>query len=265
MKTPLILTLLLFLTGSYGRGEDSSLSMVAHDEADHLHYNLGWLEGTGREISFGEWRFFVDDRGTKGGAGACLVSVGENSNLLTFSKSRAFSLFANGAGNPEVVAQRSFQGKVWVQDVFSFCMHLERLGGGAGLVEGGMGVILSSLTGKPEADYFNRGIVLEFGAYGESQNYLLKDGDGTHDTGVEVKKGPISVSFEFLSEGKYRSQIAVLGKSIDDILEVIDIPVRQLRGVRECSQIRSMAFFNRSGGLNDLFFNDIVLDRHVQQ
>lgn len=257
----------LFAVGLSGwlRAEPELLTMVAYDTADHSHYSEGWKPGTGKEISFGEWRMAFAKPNKNSRSGAYLASVDQNNKLSTFSKTNAFALFALGGGGEEAVAQRQFQGKIWEGDVFSFCMNIERLGGGAAEIKGAIGMCISTSEMPPRAGDYNSGAAIEFGAFEGSENYILIDKEGRYDTGVKVGTHPISVSFEFLPNGKYRAQIALLGAKIDDILGVVDSPVRRMSGVDGGERIRSMVFFNRDGGLNDLFFDDIVLERHVSE
>lgn len=263
MKTITLLALLVQVLLAAAQGSQALLTMVAHDSADHPHYDLGWKEGTGREISFGEWRFFVDESDEAAKSGSYLASVKDIETLSTFSHHRAFALFAGREGGGEIVSQRNFQGKIWEGDVFSCCLQIKRAGGGPVVPGGLMGVALSPLDSLEKSEISSRSNAAEFVFSKESKNYLLRDGDGTLDTGVEAGKNPISVSFELLPNATYRVQVASLGKSIDDVLEIYDAPVRKLRGVANCEEIRSMGFFIKDGGLNDLYFDDIVLDRHV--
>lgn len=263
MKTITLLTLLAQVLLTASQGSPALLTMVAHDSADHPHYDLGWEEGRGREISFGEWRFFVDESDETAKSGSYLVAAKDVETLPTFSQHRTFALFAGRGGGGEIAAQRNFQGKIWQGDVFSFCLQIKRSEGGPVVPEGLMGVALSPLDSLEKSEISSRSNAAEFVFSKESKNYLLRDGDGTLDTGVEVGKNPISVSFELLPDATYRVQVASLGKSIDDVLEIYDAPVRKLRGVTNCGEIRSMGFFVKNGGLNDLYFDDIVLDRHV--
>lgn len=263
MKTIALFASLAQILLTASQGSQALLTMVAHDSADHPHYDLGWKEGTGREISFGEWRFFVDESDETAKSGSYLASVRDVEALSTFSQHRTFALFSGREGGGEIIAQRNFQGKIWQGDVFSFCLQIKRAEGGAIVSEGLMGVALSPLDSLEKSEISSRSNAGEFVFSKESKNYLLRDGDGTLDTGVEVGKNPISISFEFLPDAMYRVQVASLGKSIDDVLEIYDGPARKLRGVPNCGEIRSMGFFIKDGGLNDLYFDDIVLDRHV--
>lgn len=265
MKTLLILiTAIVPIYGALGQN-DGSLTMVAYDTADQRCYDNGWRYGTGKEISYGGWSFFTELPFEESSAGVYLASPSENERLKSFSKRRAFGLFSIGEGEEKVVAHRNFQGKLWAGDVFSFCMLPESLGGGEADIEGAMGVVFSTKETITSANDYNGGAVLEFGLSKDSKNYLIFDGDGALDTGVEAVGRPVSISFEFLPNGLYKCQIAILGGRIDDVLEVFDMPERKLRDIKNCEKIRSVVFFHRDGGLNDLFFDDIVLDRQFHE
>ena len=263
MKITLLGFLLITSLQTFG-GEGGYLT-AAIDSADQRAYDSGWLDGSGKEISYGGWNLFWGTSGEDSHAGCYLALTKENPRLKTFSGERSFALFANGGGFEEAVAQRKFNAKVGEGDVFSVCLHNERMGGlrRDGTTPGAAGIILSTEEKITAAGEYNKGSVLEFGVFSGQENYMLYDGDGQYDTGYSVKNSPISVSFEFLGEGQYRAQIAKLGDSIDDVLEVVDVPVRPLRGGSSAEKIRSMVFFNRNGDLNDFYFDDIVLDRYV--
>ena len=265
MKTLIIAIIAIGVACSSQGQNNDSLTMVAYDAADQRCYDNGWRYGTGKEISYGGWSFFTELPSGDSYGGVYLASPRENEILKTFSQRRAFGLFSSGGGMEKVVAHRNFQGKLWPGDVFSFCMLPEKLGGGSADVEGRIGVAFSTKETMNGVDDYNSGAVLEFGLSKDSKNYLISDGEGTLDTGVEALGHPVSVSFELLENGLYRCQIAMLGGRIDDVIKVFDMPERKLRDSTDCGKIRSVVFFHRDGGLNDLFFDDIVLDRRVHE
>jgi hypothetical protein len=263
-----VLSLVIFTgAGSHGETDPSrgGFLTAAIDSADQGVYGAGWLSGVGSEISYGGWNLFWENSGDNSHAGHYLALTHENKRLESFSDKRAFALFANGPGFEEAVAQRKFNAKLIDGDVFSVCLHAERMGGFSrdSSTPGAVGVILSTEESISSCGEYNKGAVVEFGAFSGKENYMIYDGDGEYDTGYSVKNSPISVSFEFLGGGKYRAQIAKIGENIGDILEVVDCPERTLRGVKRADDIRGMVFFNRNGDLNDFYFNDIVIDRYA--
>jgi hypothetical protein len=252
--------------GRAGDEPSGGLLTVAIDDADQGAYASGWLSGVGNEISYGGWNLFWENAGENSHAGHYLALTQENKRLGAMADKKAFALFANGPGFEEAVAQRKFNAKLADGDVFSVCLHAERMGGlrRDSSTPGAVGLILSTEAFIRSCGDYNKGAVVEFGAFSGKENYIIYDGDGEYDTGYSVKNSPISVSFEFVGNGKYRAQIARIGKDVGDILEVVDCPERTLRGVRGGGDIKGMVFFNRNGDLNDFYFNDIVIDRYAE-
>ena len=258
MKVPLLGFVACVLTLSTHSAADRI--NVAEDEASHSAYNAGWETGRNGGAGFGEW-VLASQGGSQpdSHAGFFVADIEDHPNLQGAAVSnRAFGLFANGVVYEAAVAFRTLASPLQVGDSFSllfecddFVTKFDSDDEKAGLV----GFALRNGSASGHWTDYDKNARFRFGfAQGEG-NYIVRDGESSHDTGVPLNPDGVAVTVTLTGPDTYDMEITLLNAD-----ETIRLEGRKLAGPAG-TPIESFSVFNIDGEKEDVFFNGLQVSR----
>ena len=190
-------------------------------------------------------------------SGFFIADTKTNQDLNGISKnSKAFGMYANGAGFEQAVAYRAFEKPLQIGDSFSFLMEngrFEKKFDKDDPTPGSVGVVLRTSNDNASVAEYNKDATFEFGFYQGKSNYQIYDGSENSDSGVSFVDSGIAVTVTLKSADTYDLEIQTLSDK-----KITKLPSRKLKS---SAPIQSMALFNRNGEKYDVFFNQLQVAR----
>ena len=261
---PVAISLRLFLpallTFSVSHVLAASQVNVGEDQANQGMYNGAWNDGTGGDNGFFAWKMVSKTAGDGSFAGHYLGKKGEQKGLEAITTDRAFALYANGRGFEESVAFRGIAVPLERGDNLSFdILHgpFVRKAGEDDPAPGEVGVSYRTGNAQGSVDDVDAGARLRFFAREGSPNYLISDSEKEFDTGVPISREAVALTLTLVDADTYDLEVISLH---DNSVKLIE---GRKFGGEPGAPIQSLAFFNRDGEANDLYFNNFQLSRNA--
>jgi hypothetical protein len=249
-----IIHALLFLLGcATVAAQAGDQTILAEDAATETAYKDGWKAASGGS-GFRDWAFqTLKSEGAESYAGFYLANPEHQPDLKGAAiRGKAFGLFANGVRFEAAAAFRALNKPLATGQTFSFLMeHGEFLKKfeGAEPTGGAIGLTLRSGNAAGSVEDYHQEARFEFGAYAGKASYQIYDGETSHESGIALSAGGLSVSFTLVTPETYDLEITTLGDK-----KTVTLKGRKLGG-NAGGKIESFCIFDRNGEKNDAYFN----------
>lgn len=254
----LLLPAILYFSVSYVLA--ASQVNVGEDQANQGMYNGAWSDGTGGDNGFFAWKMVSKTAGDGSFAGNYLGKKGEQKGIEAITTDRAFALYANGRGFEESVAFRGIAVPLEKGDNLSFdILHgpFQRKGAEDDSAPGEAGVSYRTGNAQGSVDDIDAGARLRFFAREGRPNYLITDSEKEFDTGIPITQEAVALTLTLVDADTYDLEVIGLQNNSVKLIE------GRKFGGESGTPIQSLAFFNRDGESNDLYFNNFQLNRNA--
>ena len=218
-----------------------ALALEFTDAAENPLYDTGWTE-SGETDGFGSWVLKSNgDESKKSFAGFYVAKEEEKTEITPVaSAGKAWGLYADGDGNEEAVAFRSFSQPLSPNQAFS----LEFIFPPPASSDGVIGLALRSGDQATSLGDYNAGARLEIFAQGGKANFQILDGQGTLDSGIPVSSEGVRAEITIKTVDSYDLRLVPLAGG-----KPTDWKDRKLGG-ESGSALKGFSLFNRNSEKN---------------